>query len=112
MPEIWQPGSASPNADLVSRVHREIARFTEKRGIPAAVVVVELHGGSRFAVDSISPEPGYGFLTVCPHPDGDVPGEVILPVGGIARIELHASEEEEPKLGFSLPEAASAQDAG
>ena len=55
MPEIWQPGSASPNADLVSRVHREIARFTEKRGIPAAVVVVELHGGSRFAVDSISP---------------------------------------------------------
>ena len=112
MPEIWQPGSAGPSNDLVARVHREIARFTEKRGIPAAVVVVELHGGSRFAVDSISPEPGYGFLTVCPHPDEDVPGEVILPVSGIARIELHASAEEEPKLGFSLPEAAQAKDAG
>ncbi|MDQ4081957.1 MAG: hypothetical protein M3123_03600 [Actinomycetota bacterium] len=112
MPEIWQPGVAAPSDDLVARIHREIGRFTEKRGIPAAVVVVELHGGSRFAVDAISPEPGYGFFTICPHPDEDVPGEVIVPVGGIARIELHASAEEEPKLGFSLPEAAQAKNAG
>ena len=88
----------------MERIHRGIARFAERQGIAQAVVVVELLGGSRFTVDSISPDPGFGFVTISVHPEEDVPGELILPIGAIARIELHVAEEEEPRLGFSLPD--------
>ena len=104
MTNLWLPGVAGPQDDFVERIHRGIARFAEKQGIARAVVVVELLGGSRFTVDSISPDPGYGFVTISPHPEEDEPGELILPIGAIARIELHVAEEEESRLGFSLPD--------
>ena len=44
-------------------------------------------------------------MTISPHPEEDAPGELILPIGGIARIELHVAEDEESRLGFSLPDA-------
>ena len=43
-------------------------------------------------------------MSVCPHGDDEAPGELVLPLGSIARIELRAAEEEEPKLGFSVPD--------
>ena len=104
MADLWLPGIAGPHDDFVERIHRGIARFAERQGIAQAVVVVELVGGSRFTVDSISPDPGFGFVTISPHPEEDAPGELILPIGAIGRIELHVAEEEEPRLGFSLPD--------
>ena len=106
MPDLWVPGVAGPHDDLVGRIHRQIQRFAEARGVAQAVVEVELRDGARFKLDSLSPEPGYGFVTICPHPEEDTPGELVVPLGAIARIELHASEEPEPRFGFSLGESA------
>jgi hypothetical protein len=61
--------------------------------------------GSRFPLDSVAAEPGFGFVTLTPHPDADedYPGQVIVPVSSIRRIELARAEEERAALGFSLP---------
>ena len=108
MPELWIPGVAGPHDDFIGRLHRQIQRFASQRGIPKAVVEVELRDGARFKLDSISPEPGYGFVTLCPHAEEDVPGELVVPVGAISRVELHAVEEAEPRFGFTLPDAPAA----
>ena len=104
MPDLWVPGVAGPHEDLVSRLHRQIQRFAEKRSVKQAVVEIELRDGARYKLDSISPEPGYGFVTISPYPAEDTPGELVVPLGGIARIELYEVDEPEPRFGFSLPE--------
>ena len=106
MTELWIPGAAGPHDDFVMRLHRLIERFAGRHGVQNAIVTLELHTGSRFDVSSIAAEPGYGFVSVCPHGDDDAPDELVLPIGTIARIELRTAEEEEPKLGFSIPEPA------
>ena len=106
MPELWIPGVAGPHDDFVNRVHRQIERFAQSRGVEKPVVELELRVGARFELDTISPDPGYGFVTVCPHPGEDVPGQLIVPIGAIARIELHAADEPEQRLGVSLPGAS------
>ena len=67
---------------------------------------VELVDGARFTLHTISPEPGYGFVTLRPHPDDkpDAPGELVVPVGSIRRIELDSAAEERTRLGFVVPE--------
>ena len=51
---------------------------------------------------SLSPEPGSGFVTLCPHDEDGGEEEWIVPIGAVARITLRAAEEREP-FGFSLP---------
>jgi hypothetical protein len=102
VPDVWLPGAAGPVDDLVTRIHVRIQSFTERHG-KDAVVQVDLRDGPSVAVKSISPEPGSGFFTVCPHDDdGDVE-EWIVPVAAVARITLRAAEERE-SFGFSLPD--------
>ena len=107
MSELWVPGLASaPQHDLVERIHRHIERFAADAGVANAFVVVELADGSRFPLDSISPEPGFGFVTLVPHPEAgedDLPEELIVPVALLRRIELARAEEQRAALGFSLP---------
>ena len=103
MPELWVPGYAGPADDLVGRIHRRIEQFASEAGIEQASVEVELADGARYAVESLTAEPGYGFVTIRPHPTDDVPGEVIVPVGSIKRIELSAAADERTQLGFSVP---------
>jgi hypothetical protein len=104
--DLWTPGTAGPHDDLVDRIHRQIARFARERGIERAVVELELRDGSRFVLDAILPEPGYGFVTIRPHPgDEDVAPELIVPVGMIERIELHTAQDEPARLGFAVPSA-------
>ena len=94
-----------PHDEFVTRLGRQIKRFAEKHKIEQAVVEVELREGARFKLNSIMPEPGFGFVTICPHKEeDDTPGELIVPIGSIARIELYEADEPEPRLGFSLPE--------
>jgi hypothetical protein len=64
--------------------------------------------GSRLTLDSLSAEPGFGFLTLHPHPDedDDVPERVVVQVGAIKRIELLRAVEERGRLGFSAPAPA------
>ncbi len=106
MSELWTPGfAATPQDAFVERIHRHVQRFAREAGVEHAFVVLELMDGSRFAVDSLSAEPGFGFVTIRPHADEDedVPAEVVVPVGSIRRIELDRAAEERARFGFSLP---------
>jgi hypothetical protein len=103
-PDLWVPGFAGPLDDLVDRIHRRIAQLAEEAGVEQAFVEVELVDGVRYTVESIAPEPGYGFVTIRPHPDDGTPAEVIVPIGSIRRIELSEAAEDHARLGFSLPE--------
>ncbi|MBA3412182.1 MAG: hypothetical protein H0T09_00675 [Actinobacteria bacterium] len=111
MRDLWVPGATGPHDDFIGRVHRQIARFAHERNLDKAVVEVELRDGTRFRLDSISPEPGYGFVTLVPHPqvdDDEIPSALIVQVASIDRIELFpAGDEPEARFGFSLPEPKS-----
>jgi hypothetical protein len=105
MSDVWTPGKPGPHEDFVARIHRQIARFARERGLERAVVELELRDGSRFELDAIMPEPGYGFVTIRPHPgDESLPPELIVPVGFIERIELYAAQDKPSRLGFSVTE--------
>jgi hypothetical protein len=99
------PGAAGPQDEFVQRLHASIRRFAADEGVDEAAVQVELADGARFALHSITAEPGFGFVTIRPHPEDreDMPGELIVPVGSIKRIELDRAEEQRAALGFSLP---------
>jgi hypothetical protein len=102
MPELWTPGiqTAPPVDELLERLHRRIKEFGEE-----AVVEIELHDGARYTLESLVAEPGYGFVTLRPHPGpGETRSEVIVPLGSIVRITLRPPEEK-PGFGFSLPAA-------
>ena len=111
MPELWVPGAAGPSLeDFVQRIHRTVELFAESRRLKRAYMEIQLHDGTNFGVHSIRPEPGYGFLTLCPYPegsswhsDGDTPPpeELIVPVGSIVRITLSEAPEHEAGFGFS-----------
>ena len=102
-PELWVPGFAGPLDDLIDRIHRRIEQFAEEAGLKRAFVEVELVDGTRFAVESLSAEPGYGFITIRPQPWDDAPSELIVPIGTIRRIDLSRAGEERPQAGFSVP---------
>ena len=105
MPEVWLPGMEGPHDDFVARLHHAIERFASEHGIEKAVVEVELRDGSRFTLERLSPEPGYGFVTITPVAEGDAPGELIVPIGAIGRIELSATPDEPERFGFSVPKS-------
>jgi hypothetical protein len=91
----------------VQRLHASIRRFAADEGVEQAAVHVELADGARFALYALSAEPGFGFVTIRPHPQDreDMPGELVVPVGSIRRIELDRAVEERARIGFSLPAA-------
>src|SRR3972149_4298515 len=103
---IWTPGMAGPLEELVTRLHRWDEAFVE----------IEFLDGVHCAVRSISPEPGFGFITICPYPedderpwprrDGDQPvppEELIVPVGVLKRVTLGGAPAHRTQFGFSLP---------
>ncbi len=97
MSELWLPGFASaPQEEFVARLHRVIERYAADAGVERAFVEVELADGSRYAVDSITAEPGFGFVTLSPYPDEDdafeIPERLIVPVATIRRIDLARAE--------------------
>jgi hypothetical protein len=94
-----------PAEDFVGRLHREIERFAGEREIPKAVVEIELRDGSRFTLERLSPEPGYGFITLTPVSGEDLPDELIVPIGAIGRIELSMAADEPGRFGFSVPQS-------
>ena len=105
MTNLWLPGVEGPQDDFVERLHRQIERFARDHGVERISVEIELEGGSRFHLDQIAPEPGYGFVTLRPHPaeDPEIPDELIVPVVSIRRIELDDAHEQRRPFGFTLP---------
>ena len=99
-PDLWVPGAAEPSLDsFVERVHRQIERYTTTHASQRSHVEVELGDGERFALESLSSEPGFGFLTLATH-GGE---QLIVPVGAIRRITLGPADEDR-KPGFALPQ--------
>jgi hypothetical protein len=92
---------SGPLDELVSRIHLRIEAVGVEEGKQPRVDV-ELRDGATVAVRSLSAEPGFGFMTLCPHADDGAGEEWIVPVGALARITLRVAEESEP-FGFSLP---------
>jgi hypothetical protein len=107
MPELWLPGAAPASLDdFVSRVHRQIERYTATHAAEQTEVEVELADGERLTLQSLSPEPGYGFVTLeVLEEDGDN-RQTIVPVGAIRRISLGPAEAERARFGFALPDDA------
>ena len=103
MSTLWMPGGPSVE-EFVARVHQQIAAFAERRGALQAKVEVELRDGALLVLDSMSGEPGHGFVTLCPHADNDADrDELIVPLASISQIRI-SSAEEEPRFGFGLPD--------
>ena len=105
MRELWIPGMAGPLDDLVARIHRRIEAFAREHGVEA-MVEVELYDGALIRLASLSPEPGYGFLTLVPVAEDAEPQELIVPLGAIRQLTLSRAEPEQ-RIGFSLPAEAS-----
>jgi hypothetical protein len=103
MSELWVPPGASTD-DLVARVHEQVRRFSEREQCPQTLVEVQLRDGGTYKLDTLSPEPGHGFLTLRPHvEDGDDPEELIVPLAAVAQIRI-APAEPETRFGFALPD--------
>jgi len=106
VPELWTPVVEGPHEAFVDRVHRAIARFSEETGVAKPVVEVELADTSRFILDRIEPEPGFGMITIYVQnaSERDLPDALVIPIGLIRRFELRkAPEERVARFGFSVP---------
>jgi hypothetical protein len=104
--EIWTPTREGPHEAFVARVHRVIERFAEQSGVATPLVEIELADSSRFTLDRIEPEPGFGMVTiyVLEHRDQDAPDAIVLPIGTIRRIELRCTPDERvAQFGFVVP---------
>jgi hypothetical protein len=70
--------------------------------VQTPVVEVELADDSRFTLQRIEPEPGYGMITLHVRAeDDDAPDALIVPLGSIRRIELRKTSEERLGFGFT-----------
>jgi hypothetical protein len=116
---IWTPGAEGPLEAFVERLHRRVEAFAERRGWEQAWVELEFVDGATVSVHSISAEPGFGFVTICPYPKDEAkpwpspgedgtqvpPEELVVPVGSIKRITLGEAAERRAGFGFSVPGA-------
>ena len=101
-PDLWVPGAAEPSLDdFVARILRQIERYTSTHSADLSHVEVDLADGERLTLQSISGEPGFGFLTLTVQGDDGVE-QLIVPVGSIRRIALGPADEQR-KPGFALP---------
>ena len=107
MPELWTPVPQLPHEEFVDHVHRAIEQFAETTGVAKPLVEVELADTSRFTLERIEPEPGFGMVTLYVA-DGrdDAPDALIVPIGSIRRFELRTAPEKSESFGFSVPPAA------
>jgi hypothetical protein len=106
MSELWVPGTPSAD-DFVTRVHQQIARFGENHALERVMVEVALRDGARYVLDTLSPEPGYGFVTLRPHPEQEGEREeLIVPLALVSEIRISPAEEA-PQFGFALPDEPS-----
>ena len=91
---------AGPLDELVARIHRRVKEFASEHGVEA-MVEAELTDGSLHRLKSLSAEPGFGFVTLCPHAETE-PQVLIVPLGAIRQLTI-AEAEPERRVGFSLP---------
>jgi len=106
MPDLWTPTPELPHEAFVERLHKAIASFAEASGVEKPVVEVELADKSRFVLERIEPEPGFGMVTLyVTDARDDAPDALIVPLGSVRRIELRTAPERAESIGFSVPPA-------
>jgi hypothetical protein len=107
VPDLWTPVTELPHEAFVERLHKAIGAFAEAMGVEKPLVEVELADTSRFVLDRIEPEPGFGMVTLyVTDARDDAPDALIVPIGSLRRIELSKSPEERvQRFGFNLPDA-------
>ena len=106
MPELWTPVPELPHEAFVERLHKAIASFAESSGVERPIVEVELADRSRFVLERIEPEPGFGMVTLYVTDARDeAPDALIVPIGSLRRNELRTAPEKEETIGFSVPRA-------
>ena len=94
---IWTPGTAGPLDELVSRIRRAVEAFAQEHGSSKRRSGSSFYDGRELVVASISPEPGFGFLTLQPHQDdGGEPSRVIVPIGAVKLVEISTADPERP----------------
>jgi hypothetical protein len=105
VPELWTPVPQLPHEEFVERLHRAIGHFAETMGVETPLVEIELFDTSRFMLERIEPEPGFGMVTLyVKDVRDDAPDALIVPIGSVRRIELRRSPEERvARFGFSIP---------
>lgn len=104
MPELWVPGAAGPLDQFVDRLHRRIEDYARRKSLAEVAVEIELVDGATLSVRAVSADPGFGFVTICPHPEAEGEDEdVIVPIGSIRRITLGRPEPARARFGFSVP---------
>ena len=106
MPELWYPGVAQPSLEaFVERVIHQIAQYTATHGAEQSTVEIEFADGQRVHLQSLSAEPGFGFVTLAVHRDDyRDPEQLIVPVASIRRIALGPAEGDRVHFGFGLPD--------
>ena len=106
MPDLWTPVAELPHEAFVERLHKAIAQFAEATGVEKPVVEVELADTSRFVLERIEPEPGFGMVTFyVTDARDDAPEALIVPIGSLRRIELRTAPEKAESFGFTVPPA-------
>jgi hypothetical protein len=106
MPELWTPTPELPHEAFVERLHKAIASFAEAAGVEKPIVEIELADRSRFVLERIEPEPGFGMVTLyVTDARDDAPDALIVPIGSLRRIELRSAPERAESIGFSVPRA-------
>ena len=107
MPELWTPVPQLPHEEFVERLHRAIGNFAETAGVEKPIVEIELFDTSRFVLERIEPEPGFGMVTLYVKDSrDDAPDALIVPIGSLRRIELRSAPEKSETFGFTVPPAA------
>ena len=106
MPDFWTPNAELPHEAFVERIHKAIASFAEANGVKKPLVEVELADRSRFVLERIEPEPGFGMVTLyVTDARDDAPDALIVPIGSLRRIELRTAPEKAESFGFTVPPA-------
>ena len=107
MPELWTPVPSLPHDEFVEHLLKAIANFADATGVARPLVEVELTDTSRFVLDRVDPEPGFGMVTLyVADARDDAPDALIVPLGSVRRIELRSAPEKSESFGFSVPPAA------
>jgi hypothetical protein len=106
VPDLWTPVAELPHEAFVDRLHKAIASFAEATGVEKPLVEVELADTSRYVLERIEPEPGFGMVTLyVTDARDDAPDALIVPIGSLRRIELRTAPEKAESFGFSVPPA-------
>ena len=98
--QLWTPGMAGPLEELVKRIERRVERFKEEHALAEVEVTIELADGSLHRLRTVSAEPGFGFVSFCPHCEDDDPQEIIVPLGAVREIRIGAPGPEQA-VGFT-----------